>query len=105
MQELVSRRDLSLSRQKAEYLVSLRSYCSGKVSFFSGKAREASLCPEVQTLPFSQCIRCMKGSTEVSGFILCVLNHICKGVEFGIYLFFIMWAKSMLTGCISAIKV
>lgn len=48
MQELVSRRDLSLSRQKAEYLVSLRSYCSGKVSFFSGKAREAR-----QSLPRS----------------------------------------------------
>lgn len=63
------------------------------------------LCPGVQTLPFSQCRRCMKGITQVNGFspCFCIEPHLQRSGILNPFLFIIL-AKNVLMCSISAIR-
>jgi len=64
------------------------------------------LCPEVQTLPFSLCKRCIKGITQVNGFIpaFCIEPHQQSSGIWNPFLFIVL-AKNELVCSIAAIQV
>lgn len=64
------------------------------------------LCPGVQTLPFSQCRRCIKRITKVNGFIpcFCIEPHLQISGLWNPFLFIIP-AKNVLMCSVSAIQV